>query len=253
MELLEGDPLFKLPFELLLDDPPVIVVNKPAGLLTLGGKPEVPTLERLVKETIKARFQKTGNVYLGIPHRLDRPVSGAILFTRNSKCAARMAEQFQQRQVRKVYWAILEQEPKESSGTLEHYLRKVPEVARVEAVGANEEGAQLARLSYTTIGTTNLGPLVEIELETGRMHQIRVQFSTIGSPVVGDVQYGASTRFGEMTDSEQSDERLRPIALHARMLCFKHPIRYDDVEITAPLPDYWPEIEFSDSARIEHR
>lgn len=253
MELLEGDPNFKLPFELLLDDPPVIAVNKPAGLLTLGAKPEVPTLERLVKETIKSRFQKTGNVYLGIPHRLDRPVSGAILFTRNSKCAARMAEQFQQRQVRKVYWAILENEPMEPSGTLEHFLRKVPDVARVDVVGADEEGARSARLSYTTIGRTSLGPLVEIELETGRMHQIRVQFSAIGSPVVGDTQYGASKTFGDLPEADRDAERGGPIALHARMLCFKHPIRYDDVKVTAPLPDFWPEIEFIDSARIEHQ
>ncbi|MCA9095517.1 MAG: RNA pseudouridine synthase, partial [Planctomycetaceae bacterium] len=121
MELVGGDSGCQLPFELLLDDPPVLVVNKQAGLLTLGGKEGVPTLERLVKETLKERFKKDGNVYLGIPHRLDRPVSGAILFTRNSKAAARMAEQFQERQVRKVYWAILGGEPAEESGTLEHW------------------------------------------------------------------------------------------------------------------------------------
>lgn len=251
MELLGGDPEFPLPFELLLDDPPVLVVNKPAGLLTLGAKPEVPTLERLVKETLKERFGKTGNVYLGIPHRLDRPVSGAILFTRNSKAAARMAEQFHERQVRKVYWAILEKEPEESSGVLEHLLRKVPEQARVEVVGgdASEEvrgEAKPARLRYSTIGRTESGPVVEIELETGRMHQIRVQFSAIGCPVVGDRQYGAATTLGTTSEgAEETDERGMPIGLHARLLSFKHPVRYDEVSVTAPLPSYWPEIEFA--------
>lgn len=250
MELLGRDPEFPLPFELLLDDPPVLVVNKPAGLLTLGAKPEVPTLERQVKETLKARFAKSGNVYLGIPHRLDRPVSGAILFTRNSKAAARMAEQFHERQVRKVYWAILEKEPEESSGVLEHLLRKVPEQARVEVVGgdASEEvrgEAKPARLRYSTIGRTALGPVVEIELETGRMHQIRVQFSAIGCPVVGDRQYGAGTVLAVETGEDEVDERSVPIGLHARLLSFKHPVRYDEVSVTAPLPSYWPEIEFA--------
>jgi len=247
MEQLRADPAFSLPFELLLDDPPVLVVNKPAGLLTLGAKPEVPTLERLVKETLKERFGKSGNVYLGIPHRLDRPVSGAILFTRNSKAAARMAEQFHERQVRKVYLAILEKAPEESSGVLEHLLRKVPDQARVEVVSgsAGEEGKP-ARLRYSTIGRTELGPVVEIELETGRMHQIRVQFSAIGCPVVGDRQYGAATTLGTTSEgAEEADERGMPIGLHARLLSFKHPVRYDEVSVTAPLPDYWPEIEFT--------
>jgi 23S rRNA pseudouridine1911/1915/1917 synthase len=245
MDLLGDDPNFQLPFELLLDDPPVIVVNKPAGLLTLGGKPEVPTLERMVKEALKGRFQKEGNVYLGIPHRLDRPVSGAILFTRNSKSAARMAEQFEERQVRKVYWAILENEPEESSGVLEHLLRKVPEQARVEVVsGAAAAEGKSARLRYSTIGRTALGPVVEIELETGRMHQIRVQFSAIGCPVVGDRQYGAGTMLSVETEGGEVDERSVPIGLHARLLSFKHPVRYDEVSVTAPLPEYWPSIEF---------
>jgi len=250
MELLGDDPNFEIPFELLLDDPPVLVVNKQAGLLTLGGKEGVPTLERLVKETLKERFGKGGNVYLGIPHRLDRPVSGAILFTRNSKAAARMAEQFQERQVRKVYWAILGREPAEESGTLEHWLRKVADVAMVEVVEPDAEGGRVAKLSYRTIGRTPLGPAVEIELETGRMHQIRVQFSAIGCPVVGDLQYGSSVLFGEKHVG--TDERGGPIGLHARMLSFKHPIRYDEVSVTAPLPGYWPAIEFNDSARIGH-
>lgn len=226
-----------LPFEILRDDPPILVVNKPGGLLSVGAKPGVPTLERFVKEELKRRFSKEGNVYLGIPHRLDRPVSGVMVFTRNSKTAARMAEQFRERSVQKIYWAVLEGDPPEEQGTLEDFLRKTPDVAHVEVCSPDTEGAKLARLSYRVIARTSCGPLVEVELETGRMHQIRVQFGSRGCPIVGDVQYGAREALQVIADVIPQHQ---PILLHARRLSLLHPIRYDRVEVAAALPEYWP-------------
>src|SRR5579864_6846194 len=121
-------------FEILCEDGPVLAVNKPAGLLTLGAKPGVPTLERQVKQFLKEKYQKPGNVYLGIPHRLDRPVSGVVVFARNSKAAARLAEQFRERRVQKVYWALVEKAPDPPEGEVVDWLLKAPDQARVEVV-----------------------------------------------------------------------------------------------------------------------
>jgi 23S rRNA pseudouridine1911/1915/1917 synthase len=243
--------------DILLEDGPLLAVNKPAGLLTLGAIPGVPTLEREVKAWLKARFDKPGNVYLGIPHRLDRPVSGVVVFARNSKTAARLAEQFRERQVRKVYWALVEGTPKPPEGELVDWLLKAPDEARVDVVPPETPGAREARLKYRTLSPTPVSenesnaPSVtphsafrtphsptwlEIELLTGRMHQIRVQLASRGWPVVGDVQYGATTPFVVDGSTEPRDT---PIALHARSLTLRHPIRYDEVTITAPVPATW--------------
>ena len=221
--------------DILLEDGPVLAVNKPGGLLTLGAKPGIPTLEREVKAWLKERFQKPGNVYLGIPHRLDRPVSGVILFARNSKAAARLAEQFRDRQVQKTYWGIVEKAPAEPEGTLSDWLAKVPETAATSVVEPDAAGAREAILHYRTLAPLETGALLEIQLETGRMHQIRAQFGSRGWPLWGDVQYGGTQRLVE-TDG---DPAHGPIALHARRLQFLHPVRYDAVEVTAPLPATW--------------
>ena len=241
--------------EILCEDGPVLAVNKPAGLLTLGAKPGVPTLERQVRQFLKEKFHKPGNVYLGIPHRLDRPVSGVVVFARNSKCAARLAEQFRERQVRKVYWALVEKVPDPPEGELVDWLRKAPDQARVEIVSAETPGAREACLTYRVLhehstfapllappcdGGEGMRTLVEIELLTGRTHQIRVQFAGHGCPIVGDVQYGATTR---LVAPPASDPRDEPIALHARSLTILHPIRYDSLTITAPLPANWGAIK----------
>lgn len=258
---------------ILLEDGPVLAVDKPAGLLTLGGTHGVPTLERQVKAWLKERYHKPGNVYLGIPHRLDRPVSGVVVFARNSKAAARLAEQFRERQVRKVYWAILERAPDPPEGELVDWLVKVPDEARVEIVSATTPGAREARLRYRVSGsgvlTTNaelrmettgseasnsrplrISPfetegrtLVEIELLTGRMHQIRAQLGARGWPVVGDAQYGATTLLRNVPDL---DPRDAPIALHARSLTILHPIRYEPLTIEAPVPPLWRELSIAD-------
>src|SRR5438105_10993026 len=139
------------PLEIICQDGPLLAVNKPAGLLTLGARPGVPTLERLVKQFLKEKYQKPGNVYLGIPHRLDRPVSGVVVFARNSKAAARLAEQFRERQVRKIYWALVERPPEPSEGELIDWLLKSPDQARVEIVPPATAGARESRLRYRTL------------------------------------------------------------------------------------------------------
>ncbi len=222
------------PLDILCEDGPVLAVNKPAGLLTLGAIPGVPTLERLVKQHLKEKHQKPGNVYLGIPHRLDRPVSGVVVFARNSKAAARLAEQFRERQVRKLYWALVEKAPDPPEGELIDWLLKTPDKAHVEIVPPVTPGAREARLRYRMLSGQ---PLLEIELVTGRTHQIRVQLAARGFPIVGDVQYGAQTFLGEMREADPRDE---PIALHARSLTILHPVRYDELTIVAPVPANWP-------------
>lgn len=231
------------PLNLLLEDGPLLAVNKPPGLLTVGAIPGVPTLERQVKEYLREKYQKPGNVYLGIPHRLDRPVSGVVVFARNSKCADRLAEQFRDRTVRKTYWALVAGEGLPDSGDWTDWLQKAPDEALVRVVAADTPGAREARLRFRCLArlpaSTPTDPprhLVEIELDTGRMHQIRVQFASRGFPVWGDLQYGSQEPFGLVP---VADPRDAPIALHARQLELKHPIRYDTLSLQAPLPDAW--------------
>jgi 23S rRNA pseudouridine1911/1915/1917 synthase len=242
-----------LPLEILCEDGPVIVINKPAGLLTQGVPQGIPTLESQVKAYLKEKHHKSGNVYLGIPHRLDRPVSGVVLFARNSKAAARLAEQFRERQVKKTYWSVLERPPEPADGTLHDFLLKHAEQAHVEVVSPETVGAKSATLHYRTLRIGDGGTLVEIELETGRMHQIRVQFGSRGWPIVGDTEYGA-TRLYDATESP-ADPRDARIALHARSLTFLHPIRYDSVTVTAPLPAAWrtlPASVMPDASSVGH-
>ena len=231
----------RVSLDILCEDGPILAVNKPAGLLTLGAKPGVPTLERQVKQYLKEKYDKLGNVYLGIPHRLDRPVSGVVVFARNSKAAARLAEQFRERQVRKIYWALVEQVPDSAEGELVDWLLKSPDQAHVQVVSPHTPGAREARLRYRTLQTEPAGGqanrmLLEIEPLTGRTHQIRVQLAARGWPIVGDVQYGATTSIAAVRAADLRDE---PIALHARSLTIKHPVRYDSLTITAPLPEFW--------------
>lgn len=223
--------------DILFEDNHCLVVVKPAPLLTQA-PPDVPSLEARVKAYLKEHYHKAGNVYLGIPHRLDRPVSGAIVFARNTKAARRLAEQFQGRQVQKIYWALVERagkgEPLPAEGVWEDHLLKVAEEARSERVTAETPGARLARLRFRRLRETADGALLEIEPETGRMHQIRVQTAVRGWPVRGDILYGSRLPFGPGTEP-----RERIIALHAHRLTFLHPIRYEPLTAVAPLPAAW--------------
>jgi 23S rRNA pseudouridine1911/1915/1917 synthase len=222
--------------DILCEDGPLLAVNKPPGLITQGAPQGVDSLVSLVKAYLKHKHHKPGEVYLGVPHRLDRPVSGVVVFSRNSKCAARLADQFLKRQVRKVYWACLERPPQPREGRLEDWLYRVPEQPRVELSTEGAPGARRAVLSYRTLACRRGRALVEVELETGRMHQIRIQLGSRGWPIVGDRQYGATSEF---PGGAPEDPRLAPIALHAASLTLLHPIRYDPVTITAPAPRAW--------------
>ncbi len=219
----------------LFEDNHCLVLNKPAPLLTQSPAPEVPSLEWQARAYLKERYHKAGRAYLGIPHRLDRPVSGVVLFARSSKAAQRLAEQFRDHQVTKRYWALVEGEVTPDEGDWEDSLLKIASEARTEIATQATPGAKLASLHYRVLQRHPGRTLLEIEPRTGRSHQIRVQASSRGWPVCGDVLYGAATRFGPAV--ELSRERV--IALHARSLTFLHPIRYEPVTVTAELPDYW--------------
>jgi 23S rRNA pseudouridine1911/1915/1917 synthase len=225
------------PLHILLEDNHCLAVVKPPGLLTQGVPAGIPTLEAMVKAYLKERYHKPGNVYLGIPHRLDRPVSGVVLFARNSKAAARLAEQFEKRQVRKVYWARVEGVVEPSDGVWEDWLLKLPDEARSQRVVPDTPGAKYASLRYRVQETKPAETLLEIELASGRMHQIRVQAAARGWPVLGDRLYGAKRSFGPPLELE----RDRIIALHARSLTFLHPLSYEPVTLVAPLPEAWNE------------
>lgn len=225
------------PLTILFEDNHCLAVVKPAPLLTQGVPPGIPTLEALAKAYLKERYHKKGNVYLGIPHRLDRPVSGVVVFARNTKAARRLAEQFQKREVQKMYWAVLEGNMEPTEGEWVDWLLKLPEEARTERVEAGTPNARHAALKYRCLSNATGCSLVELLPLTGRSHQIRVQAAARGWPIRGDVQYGARMPFGPPATLP----RERVIALHARQLTFLHPIRYEPVTVVAPLPCYWCE------------
>jgi 23S rRNA pseudouridine1911/1915/1917 synthase len=228
-----------LAIEILCEDGPLLAVNKPAGLLTQGIAGLADSAEAQVKAYLKARYDKPGNVYLGIPHRLDRPVSGVLVVAKNSKAAARMAEQFRERTVRKWYLAAVEGTPGESSGWLVDWLLKDAAAAHVTVATETTPAAKRAELSYEIVDTVNGRSLLRIELHTGRMHQIRVQLASRGWPIIGDGKYGAATRFPDAASELTPGVAESAIALHAAELELKHPVRYDVVRLKAPVPDCW--------------
>jgi len=221
--------------QIIYEDYHLLAVNKPAPLLTQA-PPGIPSLEHLVKEYIREKYAKPGGVYLGVPHRLDRPVSGVMVFARNTKAARRLADQFHQRQVEKTYWAIVAGQVEPSEGIWENWLRKRPEQARTEVVSAETPGARLAVLFYRVIGRGSANTFLEIRPHTGRSHQIRVQAAARGHSILGDVIYGSSVLFGPPADLL----REQVIALHARSLAIVHPTRHERLLLTADPPVYWP-------------
>lgn len=223
--------------DILYDDGPCLVVNKPSGLLTQAPA-GIDSLEVQVRDFFKRREGKEGNIYLGLPHRLDRPVSGAIVFARHVRAAQRLATQFENRTVSKSYWAFVEGRVMPEEGTWIDHLHKRHGMAQSIVVPADDPRGKVAILHYHIMATTPLGTWLEIELETGRTHQIRVQCASRGYPVAGDAQYGAAMPFGE----QHADERTRAIALHARHLGFQHPMTRKPVSVTAPLPQAWNDL-----------
>ncbi len=256
--------------EILYEAGPCLVANKPSGLLTQAPS-YIDSLERQIKDFLKAREHKPGNVYLGVPHRLDRPVSGTIVVCKHARAARRMSEQFESRTIRKIYHALVEGNIEEDSGTWTDYMRKIPDEAAAEFVAEDHPDAREAILHYrvlkrlfvpssvvspsasqsSTISSLSSEVMtadgseppagfrsvtwLEIELETGRMHQIRLQCGGRAHAILGDTQYGSSIPFGESFE----DVRMRGIALHAHQLSFRHPMTHEPVEVVAPKPSTW--------------
>jgi len=213
---------------LLYEDNHLLALYKPAGLLVQGDRTGEPSLLNLAKLWIKERYQKPGQVYLGLVHRLDRPVAGVSLFCRTSKASARLSDQFRQGTVRKEYLAVVLGKPEPEEGRLAHHLERLPErSSRVVAVPSPR--SQEARLSYRVLASTGETSLVAVELETGRHHQIRLQMAHVGHPLLGDLRYGAPAPLPQ-----------KQIALLAWRLAVHHPTRQEPIFLESPLPRGWP-------------
>ena len=228
-------------FEILYEEGPCLVVNKPGGVLTQA-PPGIDSVERRLKQFLKTRDNKPGSVYLGLAHRLDRPVSGVMVFAKHVRAARRLCEQFESRAVEKTYWALVEGQVETETDVWTDSLRKVPDQPRGEIVRQDHPDARTAIL-YRVLQQTVHGTWLEIRLETGRMHQIRIQAASRGYPVLGDELYGSTRSFGP----ETLDPRERWIALHARNLVFRHPMTRVPVSVTAPLSPYWDEVGIVES------
>lgn len=213
--------------DVLFEDNHCLAVCKPAGILVQGDRTGDLTLLDLAAHYLRQRYGKPGRVFVGVVHRLDRPVSGVVLLARTSKAASRLSERFRSGQVRKAYLALVEAPPPGSSGHLEHYIEKDPARNRSRIVEAGRAGSRLARLHYRVRSQHVRGTLLEVVPETGRSHQIRVQLAASGAVIVGDVRYGSRHKLGSM------------LALHASRLEFEHPTRHERVSVEAALPDSW--------------
>jgi 23S rRNA pseudouridine1911/1915/1917 synthase len=215
------------PLDILYEDNHCLAVFKPSGVVSTHFQGKQETLDRIAKQYLKDRYGKPGNVFLGIVHRLDRPVSGVLLFARTSKAAARLAEQFRTGTVEKVYWAVVEGEVGRPAGTLEDWLRKDEQAGRVEVVEPRAPGARQALLHYQRRAVHGGLTWLEVRPQTGRTHQLRVQLAHHGHPIYGDAKYGSAYTFG------------RAVGLHARSLTFLHPTRAEPVTVTAEVPRPW--------------
>jgi len=224
--------------EILYEDNHLIAVYKKSSDLAQGDKTGDPSLDSEVKRYIARKYNKPGDVYLGVVHRLDRPVSGVLLYTRTSKSLERLNEIFRTRQVRKVYYAIVKEQPPEEEATIRHFLKKNEEQNKSYVYDNEVKGSKEASLTYRIKGRSERYYLLEVELHTGRHHQIRAQLAKIGCPIKGDLKYG----FPRSNDDGS-------ISLFARSLEFIHPVKKEPVTITAHLPegDIWS--HFVDSVK----
>lgn len=210
----------------LYEDNHVIIVSKRAGDIVQSDQTGDTPLSEAVKSYIKEKYEKPGDVFLGIVHRLDRPVSGVVVFARTSKALTRLSEMFRTREVQKTYWAIVVNEPPQTEGTLTHWLTRNHKNNTARAHTHEVPNSKLAVLDYRVIAKSDRYWLLEINLHTGRHHQIRCQLSKIGCSIKGDLKYGAP--------------RSNPdgcISLHARRIQFEHPVSHLPIDITAPVPD----------------
>ena len=208
------------------EDNHLIIVNKTASEIVQGDKTGDVPLSETVKQYLKEKYAKPGNVFLGVTHRLDRPVSGLVVFAKTSKALARLNEMFRKGEVKKTYWAVVKTCPQVEEGELVHYLVRNEKQNKSYAYDKEVNGSKKAVLHYRLIGYSENYYLLEVDLKTGRHHQIRCQLAKIGCPIKGDLKYGFP--------------RSNPdgsICLHARKVCFVHPVSKEQIVVTAPVPD----------------
>ncbi len=211
--------------DILYQDNHLLVVNKLSGELVQPDPSGEPALEQEVGEFLKVQGNKSGAAFVGVVHRIDRPVSGAVLFAKTSKALVRLNEQMRERGFNKIYWAVVENAPKEPQGELRHYILRNSKTNKSTALVSKKGDAKEAILRYKHLGSSDRYHLLEVELLTGRHHQIRAQLSAIGCPLKGDLKYGA--------------RRSNPdgsISLHSRSLSFTHPTTKENVSVLAPAP-----------------
>lgn len=215
---------------ILFEDNHLIAVAKRPGDITQGDKTGDEPLSDILKEYLKVTYNKPGNVFVGTIHRIDRPVSGVVLYAKTSKALARMNEQFKQRSTNKTYWALVEGTPPKTEDTITHYLKRNPHTNVTTAFDRPGSGALESTLSYKVLKSNGKFTLLEVKPITGRTHQIRAQLSKIGCSIKGDKKYRSSYSNYD-----------RSICLHARELSFTHPVTKEEIVITAPIvnPDYW--------------
>lgn len=210
----------------LYEDNHIIIVNKTVSEIVQGDKTGDKPLSEIIKEYLKEKYNKPGNVFCGVTHRLDRPTSGIVVFAKTSKALSRLNEMFKNKEVNKTYWAIVKNAPKQPIETLKHYLAKNEKQNKSYAHDSEKPNSKLAILHYKLIARSDKYNLLEIDLETGRHHQIRCQLAKIGCPIKGDLKYGA--------------DRSNPdggISLHARKISFIHPVSKEQIEVVAPTPN----------------
>src|SRR5688572_6965657 len=215
--------------DVLYEDNHLLVVNKPAGLLVQGDATGDKTLPDLAKEYLRDKYDKPGNIFVGVVHRLDRPVSGVVVLAKTSKALTRMNELFRSNKTRKTYLAISQRRPQEAEKRIVHWLIKDQERNVTKAFNSEKPNSQRAELSYKLLSHHESYYLIQVNPVTGRPHQIRVQMASQNSPLIGDVKYGAPALL--------PDKR---IGLHAYQLEFEHPVQKIPIIVTAPLPDSQP-------------
>lgn len=212
--------------QVLFEDNHIIIVNKRSGDITQGDKTGDKPLSDVVKEYIKEKYNKAGNVFLGVVHRLDRPTSGVIIFARTSKALERLNKMLRDKEIHKTYWAVVKNHPKKEKATLINYLKKNPKNNKSSVFQKEIDGSKKAILHYTILKKLDNYSLLEIDLETGRHHQIRAQLSNIGFPIKGDLKYGFNR-----------SNKDGSIHLHARKIEFIHPVAKEKITVTAPTPN----------------
>lgn len=220
-----GEAIVELSHRILFEDNHLIAVNKRPGELTQGDKTGDAILPDLVKAYLKERYNKPGDVFLGVAHRIDRPVSGVVCFARTSKALSRLNELFRSRETEKIYYAVVSNEPPRQEDTLVQWMLKNEENNKSKVFAAEKPGTLRVELHYRVINKSERHFLIEVKPLTGRHHQIRAQLASMGCPIRGDVKYGYNRPNPD-----------KSIHLHARSLSFLHPVRKEPLRIEAPLP-----------------